>query len=209
MHEAVITRPLGWCDFRDRDVTELHYPPGALVLVAGLPGAGKSTLLARLFSLDGREISPKVVDGVHVADSAHTRNWWAKRFPAMPRPLVRLSHFNRIYHRARRGIGLVTHTRGTRRLAIKLYISAARRAGREIHVILIDVPQEVALEGQHTRGRVITGHVFRGHVRRWDVLMRAREGVLGAQFAGARSVVVLDRAAVDHLTAIRHRDGGQ
>ncbi|NUS73931.1 MAG: AAA family ATPase [Corynebacteriales bacterium] len=209
MPEAVITRPVGWCDFRDAGVAELQYPPGALVLVAGLPGAGKSTLLARLFSLDGQEITPKVVDGVHIADSVHTRNWWGRFFPAMPRPLIRLSHFYRIYHRARRGIGLITHTRGTRRLAIKLYISAARRAGREVHVILIDVPHEIALQGQHARGRVITSHVFRGHVRRWGAIMRARERVLDAQFARARSVVLLNREAVDHLTAIRHCDEGQ
>ncbi|WP_406316218.1 ATP-binding protein [Streptosporangium sp. NBC_01639] len=187
----------------------LSYPPGSLVLLAGLPGAGKSTLLDRLYGLRGDEREPVRAGEVRIIDSRQSRNWWARYLgPIPPRirtPIVHATHVARIARALLRGHGVVAHTRGTWPHILYGFAWLARRVGSEVHLILLDVEPEVARAGQLSRGRVVTGVGFARHCRRWRVLVgRARGGSLPP----AAGVTVLDRPASDLLSAIRF-DRGQ
>ncbi|MGV9773685.1 AAA family ATPase [Streptosporangium sp. NPDC003464] len=183
---------------------ELSYPPGSLVLLAGLPGAGKSTLLDRLYGLRGDERGPVRAGTVRVIDSRQSRNWWARYLgPIPPRirtPIVHATHVSRIARALLRGHGVVAHTRGTWPHILYGFAWLTRRVGSEVHLILLDVEPEVARAGQLSRGRVVTATGFARHCRRWRVLVaRARGGSLPP----AAGVTVLDRPAADLLGAIR------
>src|SRR5262245_40519822 len=97
---------------------DLHYPPGSLVLIAGLPGAGKSTMLRRLYGLRGDETEPVPAGDARVIDSIQSRNWWARYLgPLPPRariPFVYTTHVWRVARTLWAGHGVVAHTRGTR-----------------------------------------------------------------------------------------------
>ena len=99
----------------------------------------------------------------------------------------------------------MVHECATRALARWLLRAGARRTGREIHLVILDTPPDEARHDQHRRGRVIGGASFRTHVHRWDHLREAAEAP-GAEactvLPGARSAVLLDRAAASALTAI-------
>ncbi|WP_119730724.1 AAA family ATPase [Thermomonospora amylolytica] len=181
----------------------LRFPGRSLVLVAGLPGAGKSTLLARLYGMRGDESEPVRAGRVHVIDSRQARNWWARRLrPLPPRaqiPFIYTTHVLRIVRALTAGHPVVAHTRGT--WAHLLYGLAwlARRHDTSLHLVLIDVPPEIARAGQVARGRVLTTVAFARHCRRWDRLVaRARAGAVPP----ADTVTVLDRAAADRLPGI-------
>jgi hypothetical protein len=182
----------------------LHYPVGSLVLLAGLPGAGKSVLLGRLYPVRGDETEPVVADGVRVIDSRQARNWWGRFLgPIPPRlriPLVHLTHVWRIARALVRGHSVLAHTRGTWPHVLYGFGWLARRRGAGLHLILLDVPPQVARAGQYARGRTVTATAFARHRRRWRVLVaRARTGDLPP----AVSVTVLDRPAADALLGIR------
>ncbi|MET8338459.1 ATP-binding protein [Streptosporangium canum] len=191
---------------------ELNYPPGSLVLLAGLPGAGKSTLLDRLYGLRGDERGPVRAGEAWVIDSRQSRNWWARYLgPIPPRirtPIVHATHVSRIARAVVRGHGVVAHTRGTWPHILYGFAWLARGVGSEVHLIMLDVEPEIARAGQLSRGRVVTASGFARHCRRWRVLIeRARGGALPP----AAGVTVLDRPASDLLRAIRFdgpRGGG-
>jgi predicted kinase len=183
---------------------ELNYPPGSLVLLAGLPGAGKSTLLDRLYGLNGDEREPVRAGEARVIDSRQSRNWWAPYLGPIPArartPLVHATHVWRIARAVSRGHGVVAHTRGTWSHILYGFAWLARRVGSEVHLILLDVEPRAARAGQLSRGRVVTATTFARHCRRWRVLVeRARSGALPP----ADGVTLLDRPAADRLTAIR------
>ncbi|GAB2852117.1 AAA family ATPase [Actinocorallia aurea] len=183
---------------------ELVFPRGSLILVAGLPGAGKSTLLRRLYGLTDEERAPFEADGALVIDSRQARNTCApylRMLPARARiPFVYALHVWRIGRAALAGRAVIAHTRGTWPVLTRALAQAAARAGHETHVILLDVPPEIALEGQRKRGRTVTPVTFARHVRRWrEVVDRARHG----QMSVAASAVVLDRGQADRLEHIR------
>lgn len=182
----------------------LRYPPGSLVLVAGLPGAGKSTLLERLYGLKGDECGPVPIEGGHVIDSRQARNRWDRRLGALPArarvPLVNTTHVWWIARAVMRGEGVVAHTRGTWPHILHMFSWLARRHGGRVHLLLIDVDPRTALEGQRARGRVVATMTFARHCRRWHPLMaRAR----GGRVRPAATVTVLSRAEADALKAIR------
>ncbi|MDL4820309.1 ATP-binding protein [Actinomadura sp. OS1-43] len=182
----------------------LRYPPGSLVLLAGLPGAGKSTLLNRLYGLSGEETAPVPVGDVRIIDSRQSRNWWARFLRPLPvrlrTPLVHVTHVWRIGRAVLAGHGVVAHTRGTWPHILHCFAWLARRRGGRLHLILIDVDPATARAGQFARGRAVTGVTFARHCRRWVPLMeRARGGALPP----AAGVTVLDREAADKLTTIR------
>jgi energy-coupling factor transporter ATP-binding protein EcfA2 len=186
--------------------TELLYPAGSLVLVAGLPGAGKSTLLERLYRLGGDEAGPVPVEGGHVIDSRQARNRWERRLGMVPArarvPLVNATHVWWIARAVQRGEGVVAHTRGTWPHILHLFSWLAARRGGRVHLILIDVDPRTALEGQRARGRVVATMTFARHCRRWRPLVeRARGGTVPP----AATVTLLSRAEVDALQAIRFR----
>jgi energy-coupling factor transporter ATP-binding protein EcfA2 len=184
--------------------TELRFPTGSLVLVAGLPGAGKSTLLERLYGLRGDETLPVPAGDVRVIDSRQSRNWWGQYLgPVPPRarvPLVHSTHIWRIARAVLQGHDVVAHTRGTWPHILPGFAWLAGRRGARVHLVLIDVAPGTARAGQYERGRVLTAVAFRRHCRRWrPVIEQARRGA----YPPAATVTVLDRAAADLLKAIR------
>ncbi|WP_433337993.1 AAA family ATPase [Spirillospora sp. CA-294931] len=186
--------------------TELVYPSGALVLVAGLPGAGKSTLLDRLYGLNGDERGPVRRGNVLVIDSRQARNRWSRALRFVPAraqiPLVLATHVWWILRAVSKGHDVVAHTRGTWPHILRMFAWLTGRRGGQVHLILIDVPPRTARQGQLARGRVVSTPTFARHVRRWRPLVeRARTGTLPP----AAGATVLDRAAVDHLRAIHFK----
>ena len=136
---------------------DLVFPPGSLVLVAGLPGAGKSTLLRRLYGLTDTETEPVPIGGAVVIDSAQARNWWSSYLrPLPPRgriPFVYATHVWRIGRALTDGRSVVAHTRGTWPHLLYGFGWLARRGGSGLHLVLLDVPPTLARAGQHERAR--------------------------------------------------------
>ncbi|WP_412539158.1 hypothetical protein R8Z50_25340 [Longispora sp. K20-0274] len=177
----------------------LHYPAGAVLVVAGIPGAGKTTLLRRLFHLTGTETGPVAgPGGAWLLDSEQARNRWRARLgPRVPyaayRPVVHLTHYLAVYRAVRAGRGVVLHDCGTRRTLLRLL------TGGRAHLVALDVPASVARAGQHARGRTVRGRAFRRHDRAWRF---PADGGPPPVARGYRSLVVLDRRAADRIAAI-------
>lgn len=172
----------------------LRYPAGDIVVISGLPGSGKSTLM--------RRTQPPAV---LLIDSQYVRERWARRLGgrlpyAMYRPLVRVDHYARLRLAVRTGGSLVVHDCGTLPWVRWWLTRQARRYGRGVHVVVLDVPPEVARERQEARGRSVSRYAFARH--RWAhgrLLDWARDG---GPAAGCDSVLVLDGAAAGALRAI-------
>ncbi|KWW97252.1 putative ATP/GTP-binding protein [Carbonactinospora thermoautotrophica] len=201
--------PRRWQDLRgtaDGHVEVLRYPRGVVLVVAGVPGAGKSTLLHRLFPISGAEQAPVWLPGdVLVVDSEQARNRWRQHLgPRVPyrlyRPLVHLTNLWSTLRALRRGATVVLHDCGTRRWWRHLVTRAARRP---VHVILLDVPPELALAGQRARNRLVRGRAFRRHLRAWRRLVPDPEAAAPPRsVSSCASCLVLDRAAAARLRAI-------
>ncbi|KUN01807.1 ATP-binding protein [Streptomyces yokosukanensis] len=182
-------------DLRDRagrGPRALLFAPADLVVITGLPGSGKSTLMRR--SVPGHRI-----------DSQDTRDRFAARLPrllpyALYRPLVRLAHYAGLRRALRTGHGAVVHDCGTQPWVRAWLAREARRRGGTLHLLLLDVTPETAREGQRERGRGVSRHAFRRHLRTTARLLGAVER--GELPAGCGSAVLLDRAAADTLRRI-------
>ncbi|MET9025425.1 hypothetical protein ABZW96_07340 [Nocardia sp. NPDC004168] len=191
-------------DLRGRAVAEIRYPAAAALIVAGVPGAGKSTALRKFFGADAAATAPSHSPaGVLVLDSMQARNRWRPRLWWLPyllwRPVVHVAHFVAVRAALREVDGpVVIHDCATFRWARVLIARWA--AGRELHLLLLDVPAPVARAGQHSRGRRINHVAFRLHVRGWRRLMSVVATEPAAR--GSRSVVIVDRAAVDRLGCV-------
>ncbi|GAA1021114.1 ATP-binding protein [Acrocarpospora pleiomorpha] len=182
---------------------EIVFPPRALVLLTGLPGAGKSTLLDQLYGLRGDEPRPVLHDGTLVIDSRQARVRWARLLARLPRRgrslVVHLAHTWRIVRSLPNGRPVVAHSRAAWPHLLYGFALLARLTGRQLHVIMLDVPAETAMAGQIARGRVVPEVTFDRHRRRWRVLLdRARTGALPP----AHGVRVLDRPSADRLRRI-------
>ncbi|KUJ64551.1 ATP-binding protein [Streptomyces albus subsp. albus] len=187
---AAATRPMG----------ELRYPAGDLVVASGLPGSGKSTLMKR--TVPDRDRCGRAVLRV---DSQDTRERFEARLPArlpyaLYRPLVRIAHYAGLRRALRSGASLVVHDCGTLRWVRRWLARHARRHGRGLHLVLLDVEPAVALAGQAARGRRVSRRAFRGHVRAVRHLVVQAES--GRPPPGCASVAVLDRAAADALRGV-------
>ncbi|MFI7098196.1 AAA family ATPase [Streptomyces sp. NPDC050161] len=184
-----------------RRTTGLRCAPGALVVVSGLPGSGKSTLMDRLVpALDGRGAP------VHRIDSQDARARWERgrlrRWPyPLYRPLVRAAHYAGLRRALRSGGSVVVHDCGTLAWVRRWVARAARRDGRALHLVLLDVPAEVALHGQASRGRGVSWYAFARHRRAVGRLLGGAER--GRLPRGFGSAVLLDRAAADALRTVR------
>ncbi|AJT64272.3 AAA family ATPase [Streptomyces chattanoogensis] len=180
---------------------ELHFPAGDLVVVSGLPGSGKSTLMHRIVpSLDGRGAA------VHRIDSQDVRELWERgRLRALPygiyRPLVRAAHYLGLHRALRSGDSVVVHDCGTLAWVRRWLARSARRGGRGLHLVLLDVPPQVALSGQESRGRGVSGYAFARH--RGAVGRLVGAAASGRLPKGVGSAVLLDRRAASALETFR------
>ncbi|MBZ6474330.1 AAA family ATPase [Streptomyces griseocarneus] len=202
-------RPRGLVDLRGRRAVPavLSYPPGAVVVVSGLPGSGKSTLLRR-WSRTAAVVDPRTV---HVACEAVM----PARLPyAVYRPWARLEHVRWLRAEVRGGGPVLVHDCGSRPWMRRWLARAAGRQGRELHVVLLDVGAAEALAGQEARGRWAPARVFDRHRRGLERLLTAlnghdghdgrpeREAPLPDAVAEAASVVLLDRTSRERVAAV-------
>jgi predicted kinase len=200
-------------------VRTLHYPAGDVLVVSGLPGSGKSTLIKRAVSC-----SPTV----RRIDSQDVRERYEQRMPgwlpyAVYRPVVRAAHYHGLLVAVRSGESLVVHDCGS--IAwVRLWLARrARREGRGMHLLLLDVPPRVAAEGQCARGRRVSAYAFSRHRRASRRLIGAAEEVARGPAGpagtvkgraprrtalpkGCVSAVLLDRPAARALREIRFGD---
>ncbi|MFE9257215.1 AAA family ATPase [Streptomyces sp. NPDC006879] len=171
---------------------QLTFAGGDVVVVSGLPGSGKSTLISR------------AVAG-HAVDSQETRERWETRMPgllpyAVYRPLVRLAHYAGLWHVLRSGKSVVVHDCGTQTWVRRLLAREARRRGRSLHLLLLDVTPDEALSGQAARGRGVSRYAFARH--RHTVTRLLGDAEAGRVPRGCSSTVLLDRASATQLTGI-------
>ncbi|MGO4616351.1 AAA family ATPase [Nocardia sp. 2YAB30] len=196
-------------DLRDGAIEELRYPSSAALVVAGVPGAGKSTTLRTFFGATSDVDTPwHGPDGATVLDSHQARIRWRRRLWWLPyplwRPVVHTVHFLAIHAALRDTAGpVVIHDCATFRWTRALIAHWTARYGRELHVIMLDVPATVARAGQYARGRRINGVAFTLHVRRWRRLMRTITVERRRPTDGSRSVVIVDRATVNRMRRVK------
>ncbi|GAA2400005.1 AAA family ATPase [Streptomyces glaucosporus] len=177
-------------------VRVLRFPAGDRVVVSGLPGSGKSTLIRRVVAAGER---------VRRIDSQDMRERWERRLPArLPyavyRPLVRAAHYLSLWRALASDAGVVVHDCGTQSWVRRWLARDARRRGRALHMVLLDVPPEVALSGQAARGRGVSAYAFARHRRAVGRLVAEVES--GRPPAGCVSAVLLDRPAAGALRGI-------
>ncbi|MEV8392428.1 MULTISPECIES: AAA family ATPase [unclassified Streptomyces] len=177
---------------RGRGTKSLVFAEGDLVVVSGLPGSGKSTLIRRAAEATG-------------IDSQDTRDRWARRLPgALPyavyRPLVRIAHYAGLWRALGSGGSVVVHDCGTQTWVRRWLAREARRRGRRLHLVLLDVSPEVARAGQRERGRGVSGYAFARHRRAVRRLLADAE--TGRLPRGCASAVLLDRDAAAALERI-------
>ncbi|GAJ79447.1 hypothetical protein NBRGN_011_00080 [Nocardia brasiliensis NBRC 14402] len=194
-------------DLRGRSIDELQYPATAALVVAGLPGAGKSTVLRRFFGTDTDAEQPcGGPEGSVVLDSLQVRNRLRHRLGWLPyalwRPVVHVAHFAGIHAALRDTDGpVVIHDCATVGWARRVISFWAAGYGRELHVILLDVPATVAKAGQHARGRRSNRMTFVLHCFRWRQLMdRLRSGQ--TMRPAPESLVIVDRRTVNRMRRV-------
>ncbi|MFI5693657.1 AAA family ATPase [Kribbella sp. NPDC051586] len=180
---------------------ELRYAAGAVVILAGIPGAGKTTLLRRLYPV-GQDHG-----GVRVFDSERLRGRWMRVLGRVPyawwRPLLHLAYYVRVLLAMRPGGGpLVVHDCATRPWVRQLIGRRARRSGLPVHLVLLDVPDDVARSGQWERGRVVRPGSMLTHCRRWPQLLARAADDPGYVLPGALSAQILTRGQADRVARI-------
>jgi hypothetical protein len=159
-------------------------------------------LLRRLYPVDSE------YDGVRVLDSERLRARWTPVIGAVPyawwRPLLHLAYYVLVLKAMRAGSGpLVVHDCATRPWVRRVIGRRAKRAGLPLHLVLIDVPGDVARDGQWIRGRVVRAGSMATHCRRWPELLAKAVDDPSHVVPGAASAVVLTRGQANQLTRIK------
>jgi AAA domain-containing protein len=185
----------------------LCLPKAALLVVAGVPGAGKTTLLARVDASESLVLDPEPIRAryQHLLGRAPYR-WW--------RPLVHAEHFLRVLLALPSRAGLIVHDTGTCGWRRRLLARLAASFGRPGHLLFLDVPARVALEGQQRRRRTLRRSAFASHWHNWcelrtalaaaaaEVLVPGDPDPGGLHAEGWGSVRLLDRPAADRLRRV-------
>jgi AAA domain-containing protein len=186
----------------------LRLPPAALLVVAGVPGAGKTTLLARVDAPESLVLDPEPIRARYQRLLGRVPyRWW--------RPLVHAEHFLRVLLALPGRSGLVVHDTGTHGWRRRLLARLADRFGRTGHLLFLDVPARVALEGQRRRRRALGRSAFATHWHSWHELRTALTAPAatevpgpgdpdpsGLRAEGWRSVRLVDRPAADRLRRV-------
>ncbi|MFD0571755.1 AAA family ATPase [Kitasatospora gansuensis] len=170
----------------------LRYPPGAVVVVSGLPGSGKSTALHH-WADAAPVIDPRTT---HLACEAVMPDWLPY---AVYRPWSRLRHFRRLHIAARDGGHLLVHDCGSRSWLRRHLARLLRARGRELHLIVLDVGTTEALAGQRARGRWAPPRTFTRHDRGLAHLLRTLDDLGPAAAPEAASVTLFDRSSRGRL----------
>ncbi|MFJ8159891.1 AAA family ATPase [Streptomyces sp. NPDC096136] len=193
--------PQGIVDLRGRTDAGLclSYPRDAVVVIAGLPGSGKSTLL-RAWADAGTVLDPRATR----ADCEALMPSWLPY--GVYRPLARLHHMRRIRGAMRGSSPLLVHDCGSRAWLRRWLARSADRAGRQAHMVLLDVGAREALSGQRARRRLTSPRVFATHERGLDSLLSGIGGGGPARSTGFTSVVLLDRRLRDTSPRARFTD---
>jgi hypothetical protein len=173
------------------------YPADAVVVVSGLPGAGKSTLLRRWGGGVVRAVDPR---GVHEACEAVMPGWLPY---GVYRPWARVEHFRLLRRSVRRGGPLLVHDCGSRAWMRRWLAREAGRQGRELHLVLLDVGADTALDGQRARGRHASARVFARHRRGLGRLLAAFAVGGPMPTPEAVSVLLLDGVSRSRAEAVR------
>ncbi|MEU1420729.1 AAA family ATPase [Kitasatospora sp. NPDC005751] len=197
--------PRGLVDLRgaDGESFTVRYPPGAVVVVSGLPGSGKSTLLRRWSDRSGAAatVDPRAVHEACAAVMPAALPY------AVYRPWARIEHFRLLRASVRRGGPLLVHDCGSRAWMRRWLSGVAARQGRELHLVLLDVGAVTALAGQRERGRWAPRRAFARHRRGLDRLLAAftrhAAGAAGTPTPEAASVLLLDRVSRERAEAVR------
>ncbi|PJE96228.1 ATP-binding protein [Streptomyces carminius] len=174
-------------------VRVLRFPAGDRVVVSGLPGSGKSTLIRRVVAAN---------ETVVRIDSQDMRERWERRLPGrLPygvyRPLVRAAHYLALWRALASGGSVVVHDCGTQGWVRHWLAADARRRGRALHLVLLDVSPDEALAGQAQRGRGVSAYAFARHRR--AVRRLVADASAGRLPRGCVSSVLLDRGAAGAL----------
>jgi hypothetical protein len=174
------------------DPSVLRLPPAALLVVGGVPGAGKTTLLARIDAPGSLVLDPEPIRARYqrLLGPAPYRLW---------RPLVHAEHFLRVLLALPGASGLIVHDTGTRGWRRRLLAGLATRFRRTGHLLFLDVPAKVALEGQRHRRRKMRRSAFATHWQRWREL-RAAPSDLHTE--GWSSVRLMDRPTANGLQRV-------
>lgn len=180
---------------RDGSVVVTRPELPVLVVIGGLPGSGKTTLLRRLLDDHSNGGGPGVA--VTGLDSEVIAAQLRAAGPGVPYALLRPAvHAGHRWQVLRTIVGSAAPvvllsdpwTSAPWRHAV---LRAARRAGRSVQLVVLDVPASVAVEGQHARGRTIPARRMRKHVKRWaQALVELPAG----------PALVVSRAQADRLT---------
>jgi hypothetical protein len=182
-------------DARAADAADPNPSRRLLVLIGGLPGAGKTRLLTRLLDGDGGG-TVCGLDSQYVAERLRDAG---VRLPyPVLRPLVHAWHRLTVW-RVVRGpvpVVLVTDPLTSQRRRAAL-IGAGRRSGREVRLLLLDVPAEVAVRGQARRRRTVGARSMARHARGWRSLLSELGGDAGVR--GVDGAVVVRRDEADRL----------
>ena len=96
----------------------------------------------------------------------------------------------------------MVHDCATRPWVRQLLGWRAKRAGLPLHLVLLDVPGDVARDGQWMRGRIVRAGSMATHCRRWPQLLAKAADDPGRVVPGAASAVVLNRREANLLEAI-------
>lgn len=96
---------------------------------------------------------------------------------------------------------MLVHETGTRRFVRRAIATSARRGAHPPHLLVLDVPREVARAGQLARKRSVRDAVFDRHIARLRALLAEPAGI--AERDGFASVTLLSRDEANRLTALR------